>query len=76
MGGGALRGQADPNDRDLVQRELADEEDIQAGAFCEGFQDARDPPKIDRVLHRTPSDDDADGDGPCGPRRYAMFFPH
>ena len=59
----------------MVQRELADEEDIEAAALGEGFEDARDPTEVDRVLHRTAPDDDPDGDGPSGPRRYPMFGP-
>jgi hypothetical protein len=59
--------------RDVVQRELADEEDIEAAALCEGFEDARDPTEVDRILHTTAPDDDPNGDGPSGPRRYPMF---
>ena len=46
--------------RDVVQRDFADEEDIEAAAFSEGFEDARDPTEVDRVLHRTAPDDDPD----------------
>jgi hypothetical protein len=34
------------NQRDVVQRELADEEDIEAAALCDGLEDARDPTKV------------------------------
>ena len=61
--------------RDVVQCELADEQDVEAAAFGEGFEDAGDPPKVDRVLHRTAPDDDPDGDGPGGPRRHPMIGP-
>ena len=54
---------------------VADEEGIEAAAFGEGLEDARDPTQVDRVLHRTAPDDNADGDGPGGPRRYPMFCP-
>src|SRR6476659_3663850 len=61
--------------RDVVQCELADEEDIEAADLCKGFEDSRDPPEVDRVLHGTAPDDDPDGDGPSGSRRYLMFCP-
>src|SRR5215207_5155971 len=54
--------------RDMVQRELADEQDVEADALLEGVEKARDPAEVDRVLHRTAPDDDPDGDGPGGPR--------
>ena len=41
----------------------------------EGVEDARDPTQVDRVLHRTAPDDDPDGDGPGGPRRYPVVGP-
>jgi len=49
---------------DVVQRELADEQDIEAASLCEGFEDARDPAEVDCVLHGTAPDDYPDGDGP------------
>src|SRR4029453_4386494 len=56
------------NQRDVVQRELADEERIETAAFSKSFEKARDPTEVDRVPHETAPDDDPDGDGPSGPR--------
>ena len=35
----------------------------------------RDPPEVDRVLHRATPDDDPDGDGPSSPRRNPILGP-
>src|SRR3954451_2493516 len=63
------------NQRDVVQRKLADEESVEAAALGEGFEEARDPTQVDRVPHGTAPDDNPDGDGPSGTRRYPMFCP-
>ena len=48
---------------DVVQRELADEQHVEAAAFGECFEDPRDPAQVDRILHRAATHDDPDGDG-------------
>jgi hypothetical protein len=53
----------------VVQRELADEPDVEAAALGERVEDAGDAAQVDRVLHRAAADDDPAGDGPRGSRR-------
>ena len=61
--------------RDVVQRELADEQDVQADALGEGIKDAADPTEVDRVLHRAAPHDDPDRDRPSSPRRDPVLAP-
>src|SRR4029453_4661726 len=61
--------------RDVVQRELADEEHVEVAALGEGFEEAADSTKVDRVLDRTAPNDDPDDDGPRRSCRNLMVRP-